>query len=173
MSEYFIQQQLLSENTRTLVKNEKGASIYLLVGRWGTRGDALSLYAMNGDIVASIKQTSFTAGARFELYQNFEKVGVMNRLLTFSRDYYYIQQLHWAVVGDIRNHHYSIFYKTQTIMDMMEATLISGDYYVLSVSEDRDAPICICIASVLNYWLVKRSKGPLKGLKKQLDWTID
>ena len=59
--------------TRTIVKDQAGRSLFLLVGRWGTRGDALSLYAMNGEILASIKQVSWTFGTRFELYQRFEK----------------------------------------------------------------------------------------------------
>ena len=57
MSEFFIQEKHLSRVTRTVVKNESGKSIFLMVGRWGTKGDALSLYAMNGNLVAHIKQT--------------------------------------------------------------------------------------------------------------------
>lgn len=48
MSEFFIQEQQLGKVTRTIVKDQAGRSLFLLVGRWGTRGDALSLYAMNG-----------------------------------------------------------------------------------------------------------------------------
>ncbi|WP_316378082.1 transposase, partial [Enterococcus faecium] len=53
---------------RTIVKNEKGHSLFLMVGRWGTKGDALSLYAMNGDLVAHIKQIIAEIGQieRFE-----------------------------------------------------------------------------------------------------------
>ena len=35
-------------------------------------------------------------------------------------------------------------------MKMDKATLFSGDYYVLDVSNDEDAPVCICIAAVLD-----------------------
>lgn len=69
MSEFFIQEKQLGRATRTIVKNEKGHSLFLMVGRWGTKGDALSLYAMNGDLVAHIKQISLTFGTRFELYK--------------------------------------------------------------------------------------------------------
>ena len=82
---------------------------FLLVGRWGTRGDALSLYAMNGEILASIKQVSWTFGTRFELYQRFEKVGTLRKLFNLNADFYYVQGLHWAVVGDIKAHQYSIY----------------------------------------------------------------
>lgn len=79
MSEFFIQEKQLSRATRTIVKNEDGQSLFLMVGRWGTKGDALSLYSMNGKLVAHIKQISLTFGTRFELYKDFEKVGTMQK----------------------------------------------------------------------------------------------
>lgn len=158
MSEYFIQDKQLSSVTRTIVKDEKGKSLYLMVGRWGTKGDALSLYSMNGTLVASIKQMSFTFGTRFELYKDFEKVGTLQKIFNWPGDFYYIQQLHWTVQGDIYNHQYSIHHLTHRIMQMSKATLAAGDYYVLNVENDEDAPICICIAAVMDYWLYNRSK---------------
>lgn len=38
MSEFFIQEKHLSRATRTVIKNESGKSIFLMVGRWGTKG---------------------------------------------------------------------------------------------------------------------------------------
>ena len=57
---------------------------------------------MNGEILASIKQVSWTFGTRFELYQRFEKVGTLRKLFNLNADFYYVQGLHWAVVGDIK-----------------------------------------------------------------------
>lgn len=88
MSEFFIQEKQLGRATRTIVKNEKGHSLFLMVGRWGTKGDALSLYAMNGDLVAHIKQISLTFGTRFELYKEFEKVGTMQKIFNWPGDFY-------------------------------------------------------------------------------------
>ena len=138
MSEFFIQEQQLGKVTRTIVKDQAGRSLFLLVGRWGTRGDALSLYAMNGEILASIKQVSWTFGTRFELY--------------------YVQGLHWAVVGDIKAHQYSIYQVHKKIMSMDKTMLCTGDYFVLTVANDEDAPLCICIAAVLDYWLYNKKK---------------
>ena len=53
-----------------------------MVGRWGTKGDALSLYRLDGTLVASIKQISFTFGTRFEIYKDFEKVGTLQKFST-------------------------------------------------------------------------------------------
>jgi uncharacterized protein YxjI len=169
VSEFFIQEQQLSNVTRTIVKDEDGKSLFLLVGRWGTRGDILSLYAMNGELVASVKQTSFTFGSRFELYKGFEKVGVMRRILNLNADFYYVQQLHWTVLGDIKNHYYSIYHINQNIMEMSKATLFSGNYFCLNVADDQDAPVCICVAAVLDYWLYNRKKK--RNNKPTLGWT--
>lgn len=43
-------------------------------------------------------------------------------------------------------------------MEMDKATLLTGDYYVLDVVDDRDAPVCICIAAVMDYWLYNRQR---------------
>ncbi|MGX7244132.1 LURP-one-related/scramblase family protein [Enterococcus quebecensis] len=159
MSEFFIQERQLSNVTRTLVNDEDGKSLFLLVGRWGTRGDALTLYTMKGELVASIKQTSFAFGSRFELYKGFEKVGVLRKILNLNADFYYIQHMHWTVLGDIRNHQYSIYQVNQKIMEMNKVTLFSGNYFSLDVADDEDAPLCICIAAVLDYWLYNKKKN--------------
>lgn len=169
MSEYFIQEQQLGIVTRTIVKDVDGKSLYLLVGSWGAKGDVLSLYAMNGEIVASIRQVSLIFGSRFELYKGFERVGILQKLLNLNADFYYIQHLNWTVIGDIENHYYHIFQRNQRIMEMNKTTLFSGDYFCLNVTKEEQAPLCICIAAVLDYWLYNRKKKsnckPIKYLR--------
>lgn len=169
MSEFFIQEQQLGTTTRTVVKDEQGRSLFLMVGRWGSRGDALSLYAMNGELLASIKQVSLTFGARFELYSGFKKVGTMRKLLNLNADFYYIQRLHWTVLGDIRDHRYAIYHVNHKVMTLDKATLVSGNYYVLDVADDQEAPLCICIAAVLDYWLYNKKKSKQRSLKLDLN----
>ncbi|MGM0125160.1 hypothetical protein IGI37_002558 [Enterococcus sp. AZ194] len=158
MSEFFIQEQQLSRVTRTIVKDGQGKSLYLLVGRWGTKGDALSLYQMSGELVASIKQVSFTFGTRFEIYEGFKKVGTLKKIFNWPGDFYYIRQLHWTVQGNIYQHQYTIHHFNRLVMEMDKASLFTGDYYVLNVPVDEEAPLCICIAAVMDYWLYNRKK---------------
>ena len=70
MSEFFIQDRQLSRVTRTIVKDETGKSLCLMLGRWGTKGDALSLYRLNGQMAARIEQISLTFGTRCEIYKD-------------------------------------------------------------------------------------------------------
>jgi uncharacterized protein YxjI len=159
VSEFFIQERQLSNVTRTIVKDYQGKSLFLLVGRWGTKGDALSLYKMNGELVASIKQVSFTFGTRFEIYQGFKKVGTLKKIFNWPGDFYYIRQLHWTVQGNIYRHQYTIHHFNRLVMEMNNATLLTGDYYVLNIPVDDEAPLCICIAAIMDYWLYNRKKG--------------
>ncbi len=169
LSEFFIQDKQLSKVTRTVVKDKDGHSLYLLVGRWGTKGDALSLYQMNGSLVASIKQVSFTFGNRFEIYENFQKVGTLQKIFNWPGDFYYIQQLNWIVHGDIYNHRYKINHFNKEVMRMDKASLLTGDFYVLNVVKDQDAPVCICVAAIMDYWLYNRKKEPLYRYQLELD----
>ncbi|WP_265455647.1 LURP-one-related/scramblase family protein [Enterococcus sp. HY326] len=172
MAEYFIQERQLSSVTRTIVKDEAGKSLFLLVGRWGTRGDALSLYAMNGELVASIKQIGLTFGTRFELYSHFKKVGTMQKIFNWPGDFYYIRQLHWTAQGNIYNHQYKIHHFNKKIMTMDKASMLTGDYYVLDIPDARDAPVCICVAAVLDYWLYNRKKT-LSPSNNSFVWALD
>lgn len=160
MTHYYVHQDLLSSSSRTVIKNQDGDSLYLMVGRWGMRGDALSLYQMNGDIVASIKQANlaFKYGSRFDLYHEFKKVGSLQRILSFNRDFYYVHQLGWVVIGDIGNHEYAIYHLNRCVMKMEKANLTTGNFYLLDIHEKEEAPLCICIAAVLDYWLLNRKK---------------
>ena len=171
MSEFLIQENQLSKVTRTVVKNEQGHSIYLLVGRWGIKGDALSLYSMNGSLVASIKQISFTFGNRFEIYENYEKVGTLQKIFNWPGDFYYINQLNWSVHGDIYHHKYKIHHFNKEIMHMNKASFAFGDYYVLNVPNDTNAPKGICIAAIMDYWLYNRNRQTSFSFSNNLDWS--
>ncbi len=169
MSEFFIQEKQLGRATRTIVKNEKGHSLFLMVGRWGTKGDALSLYAMNGDLVAHIKQISLTFGTRFELYKEFEKVGTMQKIFNWPGDFYYIRRLHWTVQGDIYNHQYQIHHFNQQIMKMDKATLFQEiTMYWISQMMKMLLFVFVLLA-VLDYWLYRKNKNKEKPLSYRFD----
>ena len=153
MPEYYIQDQQLSNNTRTIIKDEHGKQLFLMVGTWGRQKDVLSLYKMNGQLIAQIKQLSILFGSRFAIYERHQQVGVMRKIFNWPGDFYYIKQLHWAAHGNIYQHQYQIHHFNKKIMTMNTASLFSGDYYVLDIPESKHAAKCICIAAVLDYWL--------------------
>ncbi|MGO3732613.1 MAG: LURP-one-related/scramblase family protein [Vagococcus sp.] len=158
MSKYYIHQPLLSAKVRTVVKDEKGQPVYLLVGRWGTRGDVISVYHLNGTVLASVKQTAFSVQTRFDLYEEHHKVGTLSRIFSIERDFYFIKKLNWLAIGDINNQTYRIYRFSKKVMEMQKVITISGDYCELSVTDSKDAPLCLCVASILDYWARKGKK---------------
>lgn len=160
MPEYYIQDRQLSNNTRTIIKDEHGKQLFLMVGTWGRQKDVLSLYKMNGQLVAQIKQLSILFGSRFAIYEHRQQVGIMKKIFNWPGDFYYIKQLHWAAHGDIYHHQYQIHHFNKKIMSMNIATLFSGDYYVLDIPDSKNAAKCICIAAVLDYWLYHKLPQP-------------
>lgn len=158
MPEYIIKEQRLGYNTQTLIKDATGHPLYLLMGHWGNKNDVLSLYLMDGTLVASVKQTSLLVGRRFDLFVNFNKIGVMKKRFNWPGDVYYIRQLHWTVFGDIAHHHYSIYHFHRPIMHLDKRPILTNQDYCLHVFHEQDAPICICIAAVMDYWLYNRQK---------------
>lgn len=169
MSDFLIREKPFGSSTQTIVKDTDGHPLYTLIGRWGTRGDCLTLHQMNGEIVASVKQVSLPFVRRFEIYESGEKVGVLQRFLNWPSDFYYVQQLHWTVYGNIQQHQYKIHHFNKEIMTMNKARMVQGDHFLLRVRDDADAPVCICIASILDYWLYNRNQANVPYYKEALD----
>ena len=101
MTVYYIQQNLLSAKVRTVIKDDKGQAVFLLVGSWGTRGDSISIYNLEGTILASAKQTTFSMKSQFDIYSFHDKVGSLSRLFYIKRDFYYKKKNRWVAGGDI------------------------------------------------------------------------
>lgn len=169
MSDFLIKEKPFGRSSQTIVKDTYGHPLYTLIGNWGNKGDALTLYQMNGQVVASVKQVSLPFVRRFEIYESGEKVGTMQRFLNWPSDFYYVQQLHWTVYGNIQQHQYKIHHFNREIMTMDKTKLHHGEYHLLQVHDDEEAPTCICIASVLDYWLYNREKKPLPYYKEALE----
>ena len=160
VADYFIQEKSFG-NANTLVKDQEGHPLFTLVGRTGTKDDWLTLYRMNGENVASVKQVRWPFMRRFEIYESSQKVGTLQRFLSWPSDFYYVQQLHWVVYGNLAQHRYKIQHFNQEIMSMDKTQLLVGGHYVLHVAHEKDAPVCICLAAILDYWNYHYNRGSL------------
>lgn len=167
MAEYCMQQ--LQKNTyRTLIKTLDNDPVFLLVGRIGIRGSGFTLYNMDGSVAAQAKQTSFALASHFDLYDKFNKVGSMQRLFPVNKDVYYIHKLGWVVYGDFSNQLYKIRRFQTSIMEMQCAITSFGEVALLDIKDESNAPLCICITAIMNYWLWSTSK---KRNKKKITYT--
>ena len=75
----------------TIVHDEFNNACYLLTGKWGLRQDVVSLYTMQGSLLAEVKQVTLGLWPKFVLYQNRQRVGVIAKSLGFVRQVIYIR----------------------------------------------------------------------------------
>lgn len=154
----YIQHQQADRQYRTIIKDEQDSPRYLMVGNWGNHEATLTLYELDGQVAARIKQANLSLFPTYHLYSGNEKVGSMRKLLHYPKDFYYVPGLNWSVIGDIPKKHYSIHHFQKTIMTMTTFENSRGAVDRLNVTNAEDAPLAICIAVVLNYWLVQRQR---------------
>ncbi|RHH69089.1 MULTISPECIES: LURP-one-related/scramblase family protein [Vagococcus] len=159
METYYINEHVLSANVRTVIKNAQDKPMYILVGRWGVKGDVLSVYNMNGEVLATVKQTTYAFPSRFDLYDRHEKIGSLGRLISFNRDIYLVKQLNWLVLANVNKQTYRIYSFKERLMLMEKHTVYQGDYYKLSIKNETLAPVCICIGAVMDYWAKNNEKN--------------
>lgn len=159
METYYIKEHVLSANVRTVIKDTQDKPVYILVGRWGVKGDVLSVYSMEGDVLATVKQTTYAFPSHFDLYDRRQKVGSLGRLFSFNRDIYLVKQLNWLVLANVGKQSYRIYSLKERMMLINKHTSFQGDYYKLSIINKEVSPICICIGAVMDYWAKNNEKN--------------
>ena len=93
MPTFFIQEKPFGASSKTIVQDQSGQTCYLLSGRLGDLGSRLTLYDSNGKALAYIKKDLLAFVRRFEIYENNNKVGTMQKFLNWPNDFYYISHL--------------------------------------------------------------------------------
>ncbi|MGX7031380.1 LURP-one-related/scramblase family protein [Vagococcus zengguangii] len=174
MGHYYIQENMLVTKQPSVVKDESGKLCYLIVGKWGNQGDVLSLFSVHNERIAYVRQetSQYKHANKFTLYFQNEKIGTFHHLVSLKKDYYFISQLNWLAMGDIPKFQYGIYQFKQPIMKMSKSYLARGNFYDLDISQDELAPVCICIASLLDYWQLNRHKESTPLLaKNKLGWA--
>lgn len=165
----YMKQKYVSKQEKILVKNEQGKDMYLISGRWGRVGDKISLYAIDGTLLVEFKQTVLSLFPKFDIYIQDKKIGSIVKHRTLKTVYFKVTPLNWIVTGDFYNHHYFVRCENQLVMELDKTYTSIGDYYRLSISEAQYAPICLCIALIVdNLTLTRLPKPALKKVSRAL-----
>ena len=146
----YMKQEYVSRQEKILVKNELGKDLYLISGKWGRIGDKLSLYSIDGDLLVEVKQTVLSLFPKFDIYTQGKKIGSITKHRGLKDVYFKVTPLNWIVTGDFYNHNYTVNCKGKLIMEMTKAYTSFGDYYALHVPESQHAPLCLCIALIVD-----------------------
>ena len=127
----------------TIIRDQQGQSRYLLAGKWGLHHDVLSLYAINGALLAEVKQLSLGLLPKFALYQHRQRVGIVGKSFGFVRQVIYIRGLNWIIVGSPLGNRYRVFGGGRLVFAIKPVQLTGTYYHEL---------LAILIASVLDHW---------------------
>ncbi|BAP86166.1 hypothetical protein LOOC260_116590 [Paucilactobacillus hokkaidonensis JCM 18461] len=167
MRTLYIHQHLNDLRGATVVKDENGAATYLLVGKWGLQRDVLSLYAIDGALLAEIRQLTLGILPKFSIYQDRQQIGTVGKSLGFLREVIYIRGLNWIVVGNTLKDSYRVYHGTQLVFSLKPVKFTSGYYHELSIVDQELEPVAILIASVLDHWARKGDRRVKKVRQRQ------
>ena len=167
MIRLYMKEEFVSKKERVIVKNKMGEDIFLIVGKWGRKGDALSLYAMNGSLLVEIKQVTLSLLPKFDLYIHQKKIGTITKHMGIRKPYFKVSGLNWTVTGDFISHVYAIKKFHQPIMKMEKVSLSFGDFYMLEITEPHHAPVCAAISLIVDHYAKQKKQSKWRLTKKQ------
>ncbi|KIS03920.1 LURP-one-related/scramblase family protein [Paucilactobacillus wasatchensis] len=162
MRKLYVHQHSNDLRGATVIKDENGTATYLLVGKWGLRQDVLSLYAIDGDLLAEIRQLTLGLLPKFSIYQNHQQVGTVSKSLGFLREVIYIRGLNWIIVGNTLRDSYRVYHGTQLVFSFRPVKFTNGYFHELVVVDQELEPISIVVASVLSHWARKHERQTKK-----------
>jgi uncharacterized protein YxjI len=161
MRTLYLRDRATDEST-TIVHDQANNACYLVTGKWGLRHDALSLYTMQGRLLAEVKQLGLGLMPKFALYLGSQRVGTIGKTLGFVSEVVYIHGLNWVIVGNALTNHYRVFRNTTQVFRMDPDQATGGYYLTITVNQEADEPLAILVAYVLNHWAHRKLKAPRK-----------
>ena len=163
MRKLYAKKNQLSTRGITLIKDEHNNAIYTLMGNWGMHRGVLSVYYINGDLSAEIKQKSLGLFPKFELYSHRKKVGSLRRYYGVSRDMLFVKGLNWFIIGNLLTFNYKVFYGRECIMTISKVELTNGAYLEFHIKYEDDEALCLCVAAILDYWARSGKKSAVRN----------
>lgn len=159
MVQLFIKEHTSTTARRMIVKNEKRQDVFMIDGRWGSKGDKLKLYTLRGVCLMELDQKTLSVYPKFRL-----KVGGYNRGYIKKKHrllrgpYYDVTHYGWRATGDFKKMEYTVSSKTHLIMTVDKAMTSFGDFYTLDIKEPSDAPLCCLLAVIIDHYSVNKDR---------------
>ncbi|WP_414838953.1 LURP-one-related/scramblase family protein [Carnobacterium sp. TMP28] len=162
-----IKQDYASTKNNLIVSDKKGRECYLIVGKWGRIGDGFSLFGIGGDLIIEVKQTTLSLFPKFNLMVAGKKIATIKKYRGLKGPYFKVRPLAWSIKGDFDTKHYWVKKGRKTIMEMEKTYVSFGDSYTVSIDQQTNVPICLCLAVIVDNLAVTREPTKIKQLKKQ------
>lgn len=149
----FVPAYRLASLGMVVVKDEQAEPAFLLTGKWGQHNDVLDIYLTSGELVAQVKQKSWGWLPKFMLYNhNGDHVGTLRRYYGVGRDMLFVQGLNWLIVGNVLSFNYKVYCGRTLIMTIKKSSSSETSMVEFTIPNAADAPLCLCVAAILNYW---------------------
>lgn len=171
MQRFYLKSQGLENKGAITVSDENHNSKYLLVGKWGIKRDALSVYDMQGQLRAELKQIAVGLLPKFKLFLNNHEVGMVTTPVGFIRGLLYVHNLRWIIIGDTVTCHFKVFHGLTKILEVNRVQINGSAYIELNVFVESNTPLFICLSAILDRWIQKRP--PLREPKLVRTWKIE
>lgn len=160
-----------NDQSATIIHDSADQACYLLTGKWGLRHDALSLYTMQGELIGEIKQLSLGLRPKFVLYQNHQRIATISKSLGFVREFVYIHDLNWLIVGSALTNHFRVFRNSHLVFTMEPDHDTAGLYCRLVINQQADEPAAILVACILNHWAHRGTSQKLQSRLPRLHFN--
>lgn len=121
------------------IYGEDGQTLYTVEGKlaWGHK---LHILNAAGEHIATVKEVVLTLLPRFELYLGEQRIGCIQKKLTFFRPQYQIDCNGWQVQGDFFEWDYRITAANGAVVATVSKELFHlTDTYTIEVADPRDA----------------------------------
>lgn len=133
-----IKQRVFSWTDKYDIYDGNGDVRYFVKGEFLSLGHRLRIYDASGNEVGLVKQKLLTILPVFELEQNGQVIGRVERRFTMFKPKYDVDFRGWRAEGDFLQWNYEVWQACSMVMRITKKLLSWGDTYVLDIADPAD-----------------------------------
>ncbi len=137
--ELLIKQRVFSWTDKYDIYDENGNVRYFVKGEFLSLGHRLHIYDADGNEVGLVKQKLMTILPVFELEENGQVIGRVERRFSMFKPKYDVDFRGWRAEGDFMQWEYEVWQACSMVMRITKKILSWGDTYVLDIADPADA----------------------------------
>lgn len=154
----YTRRDMFEVGTQLTFRDSDKKIIYFLSGHLGGHQGRIDLFDIQGKLLAEARQKSLGFFPKFIFLEDGHYAGSLRRYYGINHDMLFVKKLNWFIFGNLFTFNYKVFKGRDCIMKIHEVTLPDGGNYLeFEISHKEYEPLCLCIASILDYWAKVRN----------------
>ncbi|NLC65789.1 MAG: hypothetical protein GX752_02455 [Clostridium sp.] len=150
----YIKQSVFTLKDKFTVKNEEGQDVFYVDGSFFRIPKQFKVYDKNQNEVASIDRQMFRLFGSYDIVTENSQI-TLRRQFSLFRQSYILEGINWYLQGNFTGHHYEVIEGESLVMKLRKHWFTWGDSYELSIPDDQDALLALCIAICIDYEILK------------------